>query len=710
MVNITSKGKAIHGSPFSCKVSGEGRKRSQVSSPATSEVSLGSRNVDLASMVAVMKTPSGGTEACLLKKMEDGSLGIAGFTPKVKGDYKVEVTQQDKPIQGSPFKVSVNDNNVCNASKVKLTGNLNDAKANQWNELHFDLSAAGHGALNISFEGPHRASMTMEKSQDPKHQTVKFRPHEPGMYLLNVRFGDEHLPGSPMMMTVGGEPSGRVRVTETKEIAAAGYTGPGSKCEFQLKIPGMDPLDMEAILTAPNGTSECCEIRDLPHHVYDIKFNPAEEGVHTVSLKHKGLHVSGSPFQYTVGQPPSGGPVKVECGGPGFERGEVGTKAEFNIYTREAGAGSLSVAIEGPSKAKMEVNDLGNGYTTVGYTVDKEGEYGIHIKFNDEHVPDSPAMVWISPDSADAKQCTVANIRDRGLEIGKPCTFSVHLNDGKGVLKAHAVTPSGTEDDVYIQELDCELNALRFIPKENGVYYIHVTLNEAHIPGSPFPMLVGVLGADPAMIGIRGDGLKGGESGKVSKFFVSTLNAGAGNLTVQIVGPSKCAIICMEQDEGYEFSYTPMAPGDYMITVKFCNVTVAGCPAKATITGTGKPSDLQETSSLTVETVEKKPGAVTKKRFTGDASKVVAKGNGLTKAFANRPATFTLDVGNAGQGLLMVGIITPNGNPLEELSYKKTRPTTMTCTYKTKEKGEHTLNIRWGADDIPGSPFTFTVA
>ena len=50
---------------------------------------------------------------------------------------------------------------------------------------------------------------------------------------------------------------------------------------------------MEASLTAPSGKSELCEIRDLPASLYDIKFSPWEEGVHTVSLKYKGLHISG---------------------------------------------------------------------------------------------------------------------------------------------------------------------------------------------------------------------------------------------------------------------------------------------------------------------------------------------------------------------------------------------------------------------------------
>lgn len=49
-----------------------------------------------------------------------------------------------------------------------------------------------------------------------------------------------------------------------------------------------------------------------------------------------------------------------------------------------------------------------------------------------------------------------------------------------------------------------------------------------------------------------------------------------------------------------------------------------------------------------METVEKKPGAVKTKRFVGDASKVVSKGNGLKKGFMNRTNTFTIDTKDAG--------------------------------------------------------------
>jgi len=47
---------------------------------------------------------------------------------------------------------------------------------------------------------------------------------------------------------------------------------------------------------------------------------------------------------------------------------------EFNVYTREAGAGTVGVSIEGPSKAEIQMVDRHCGYVTVGYIVSKEGK------------------------------------------------------------------------------------------------------------------------------------------------------------------------------------------------------------------------------------------------------------------------------------------------------------------------------------------------
>lgn len=57
--------------------------------------------------------------------------------------------------------------------------------------------------------------------------------------------------------------------------------------------------------------------------------------------------------------------------------------------------------------------------------------------------------------------------------------------------------------------------AVRFIPRENGLYLIDVKFNGSHIPGSPFKIRVGETGqaGDPGMVSAYGPGLEGGTTG-----------------------------------------------------------------------------------------------------------------------------------------------------------------------------------------------------
>lgn len=47
--------------------------------------------------------------------------------------------------------------------------------------------------------------------------------------------------------------------------------------------------------------------------------------------------------------------------------------AEFSIWTREAGAGGLSIAVEGPSKAEIAFEDRKDGSCGVSYVVQEPG-------------------------------------------------------------------------------------------------------------------------------------------------------------------------------------------------------------------------------------------------------------------------------------------------------------------------------------------------
>ena len=89
--------------------------------------------------------------------------------------------------------------------------------------------------------------------------------------------------------------------------------------------------DVTAQVTAPSGTSMAAQVLEGERGAYSIRFVPEESGVHSVSVKDRGQHVPGSPFQFTVGPLGEGGAHKVRAGGPGLERAETGVPGEFGV-------------------------------------------------------------------------------------------------------------------------------------------------------------------------------------------------------------------------------------------------------------------------------------------------------------------------------------------------------------------------------------------
>lgn len=90
----------------------------------------------------------------------------------------------------------------------------------------------------------------------------------------------------------------------------------------------MDMQDITAEVTSPSGTSRPAELVSMGNDTYCVRFVPTEMGVHSVGVKYRGVHVPGSPFQFTVGPLGEGGAGKVTAGGPGLEgalAGEPGT-------------------------------------------------------------------------------------------------------------------------------------------------------------------------------------------------------------------------------------------------------------------------------------------------------------------------------------------------------------------------------------------------
>ncbi|XP_041130079.1 filamin-A-like [Polyodon spathula] len=344
------------------------------------------------------------------------------------------------------------------------------------------------------------------------------------------------------------------------------------------------------------------------------------------------------------------------------------------------------------------------------------GDYEVSIKFNDEHIPDSPIIVPVASPSDDARRLTVASLQESGLKVNQPASFAVSLNGAKGVIDAKVHSPSGALEQCCVTEIDEDKYAVRFIPRENGLYLIDVKFNGSHIPGSPFKVRVGETGqaGDPGMVSAYGAGLESGTTGSPCEFIVNTSAAGPGALAVTIDGPSKVKMDCQECAEGYKVTYTPMAPGSYLISIKYGGpYHIVGSPFKAKITGPRLVTshNLNETSSVLVDSVARSQAVLQQgapSRGTSDASRVVAKGLGLSKAYVGQKNSFSVDCSKAGNNMLLVGVHGPKV-PCEEIIVKHQGKLLYNVTYQLKDKGDYILVVKWGEEHVPGSPYQVSV-
>ncbi|XP_010777559.1 filamin-A-like [Notothenia coriiceps] len=174
--------------------------------------------------------------------------------------------------------------------------------------------------------------------------------------------------------------------------------------------------DVSAEVSSPSGARQPAELVAAGNDTYCVRFVPTEMGVHSVSVRYRGVHVPGSPFQFTVGPLGEGGAAKVRAGGPGLEGAQAGEPAEFSIWTREAGAGGLSIAVEGPSRAEISFDDRKDGSCGVSYVAQDPGDYEISVKFNEQHIPDSPFLVPVVAPANDARRLSVTGLQVRHEE------------------------------------------------------------------------------------------------------------------------------------------------------------------------------------------------------------------------------------------------------------------------------------------------------
>uniref|UniRef100_A0A8C4R4Z0 Calponin-homology (CH) domain-containing protein n=1 Tax=Eptatretus burgeri TaxID=7764 RepID=A0A8C4R4Z0_EPTBU len=591
---VNFDGKHILGSPFTARVTGE----DCISTTVTSQnIPLKIMESDLNQLSATIMAPSGREDPCSLKWLQNGQVGIS-FTPKEAGKHLVSVRKDSRHIVNSPFMVKMTASEIGDASRVRVSGRgLKEGQTFQMAEFIVDTTNAGYGGMNLAIEGPSKVDINCEDLDDGKCQ-VSYCPSEPGTYTISINFADEHIPGSPFSVLISGE--GKKRQTVTRQ--QAGRSG----SHHNRSSP-----ELSAEVTGPSGRCWPAELHEEDDGTYLVAFVPYEKGPHTVIVLHNGQNVTGSPFRFTVGPLGDGGAHSVQVGGPGLEFGKTGVPAEFSIWAREAGAGGISVVIDGPSKANVSFADRKDDSCVVSYVVQEPGEssmetwtqdfricitmmvlhnqtgqYEVSVKFNEIHVPGSPFYVPFVRPVQPKRPCL--------QPTGSTLEFMVEAR--KGDLGSLAVSVDGLSK-VTVAYDECRLG-YRFcsIPKVPGIQKCSsLTSTENAQEISPvlearsrdllphhntttslFPAK-----CDASKVTVKGVGVTQASPGQLSSFTVDCSQAGDGVLLVGIHGPSLPSEEVHVMHTGrhhYNVTYILHSPGDYALIIKWGEEHIPGSP------------------------------------------------------------------------------------------------------------------------------------
>lgn len=224
------------------------------------------------------------------------------------------------------------------------------------------------------------------------HWRCEYTPKTAGPHSINLFMGDKPAPIFHSKVTA-------FSTFDVKKMKASGrgLQPKGIRvqdvADFKIYTGGTEPETPEVQVLGPGKDLLPHKIQKSKDGVYHVEYSPVKEGRHVIIVKIAGQEIPRSPFEIDVG------PYKdtvIKAYGPGLVGGIVNYPSLFTVETNGETA-ALGFSIHGPSQAKIEFHDNGDGSADVRYYPTAPGEYAIHILRNNEDIPRSPYIAEISP-------------------------------------------------------------------------------------------------------------------------------------------------------------------------------------------------------------------------------------------------------------------------------------------------------------------------
>ena len=472
-----------------------------------------------------------------------------------------------------------------------------------------------------------------------------------------------------------------------------------------------------------------------------------------------------SRFQYARPIPQ---PHEVTCSGNGLYKAFIGREATFDIDASKAGTGELLVIItsEGgkPVQPIITPDAKRRGFFKVTYVPNTAGKTRIEVKWGGFVIPASPFSVDVL-DPANFSFTGAQITGGHSAKVGKLVTMEAKGLMDVSDLYVLIQHPDGHTENAKIVPKGSGQAECSYTPVRVGKDEVFAKIAGVEIPGTPFQIDV----VDPSQCSVTlrdpPPGKPVAVNSNVTFAVMSTTEANLRGIIAEVKMPKGVQEVSVsaQRDGSNIGSFTAVQVGGYQLIVTCAGENIRGSPINFTATDASRcalldtlPRYLQvgKSEHVNISTKGAGEGSIEAKSsqsgvikvditkspkgdmytasiaassvgesaielqwngvvvpptphtvFACDATKCSAYGPGLTsgKGKINETFEFTVQARGAGKGEV---VVKPKGpKSVYAADVKKNSDDTYKVSFTSFEAGVHTIEILWGNEPIPNSPF-----
>ena len=300
-----------------------------------------------------------------------------------------------------PIRVS-----VCDATLCKMLGHVVATRsANVGEPVTFAVThlQAGEATLSATIDGPTAKCNVVEIVEtNPSTHEVRFIPWELGEHTINVKWGAQTIPDSPIHINIGigGSSKPLIAVGPGLKSAIVGKEGVFTIISGQL-LSGLHTSGALKVAVSGIQVSADVNVLDNNNGCYTVKYVPPFPGAYLVSIVLDDKNASGGPFKVNAYLGPDAS--KCRAYGNAFARNAnlfSGNLISFSVDAKDGGGnGKLKVEVQGPQgfQASGYVTDEGNGQYLVKCNTVDQGWHLVSVLWSEQHIPGSPFKLRVFP-------------------------------------------------------------------------------------------------------------------------------------------------------------------------------------------------------------------------------------------------------------------------------------------------------------------------